>query len=181
MVKHERVVSSKLVYKGKIFDVRRDEVILPSSEKAQREIVEHPGSASIIGLVGGERKVLLLKHFRSSIGKTIWEIPAGVIDEGERPEQTARRELMEETGYAAKAMKHVFKSYPTPGYSNELMHCFLAMSLTKSKDNLIDEDEGIEVERIGIKRAFRMIASGEIIDGKTIAALSYLMATLDRL
>ena len=178
LVRHERVISSKLIYKGKMIDVRRDEVILPSSKKAQREIVEHQGSVSIVGLVGDGRKVLLLRHFRVSIGRTIWEIPAGVIDEGERPEQTARRELMEETGYAAKTMKPIFRSYPTPGYSSELMHCFLATSLTKSKGRQLDNDEGIEVKPIGIRRAFRMIRSGEITDGKTIAALSYLIATL---
>jgi ADP-ribose pyrophosphatase len=117
----------------------------------------------------------MIRQFRLSAGKVLWEIPAGTIEEGEKPEDCAVRELKEETGYTAESMKLLFRCYPTPGYSTEVMHCFLATSLTRHRREL-DEDEVISVKPTALEAVFRMIASGEIIDAKTIAVVSYLRA-----
>jgi len=170
----EKVVSTKIVYNGKILKVSRNEVLIPNGKRAVREILQHPGSVVLAGILDDGR-LLMIRQFRLSAGKVLWEIPAGTIEEGEKPEDCAVRELKEETGYTAESMKLLFRCYPTPGYSTEVMHCFLATSLTRHRREL-DEDEVISVKPTALEAVFRMIASGEIIDAKTIAVVSYLRA-----
>lgn len=178
MKSNEKVLSTKLVYEGKVMKVARNEVIVPNGKRAIREILQHPGSVVLAGILDDGR-LLMIRQFRLSARRVLWEIPAGTMEEGEKPEECAIRELREETGYTAESMKLLFRCYPTPGYSTELMHCFLASSLTRHRRQL-DEDETISVKPVAIEVAFKMIGSGKIVDAKTIAVVSYLLAVGDR-
>lgn len=170
----EKVLSSKILYGGRAVRLRLDQVRLPNGRETSREIIEHPGSVGILPLLPRNR-VLLIRQYRHAVRQTIWEIPAGTIEAGETPEECARRELEEETGYRAESLKPFFDCYVAPGYSMELMHLFLARDL-KETERRPEEDEIISVEHVTEKRAFRMIELGQIRDAKTICALSYLRA-----
>ena len=168
----EEVLSSTILFSGRAVRLREDRVRLPNGRATTREIIEHPGSVGILPLLT-RSNILLIRQYRHAVGRTIWEIPAGTMEKGESPEECARRELEEETGYRAKSLKPFFDCYTTPGYSQELMHVFLARGLRLSERRL-DEDEIIAVESLPGKVALRMVKSGQIRDAKTIAALSYL-------
>jgi ADP-ribose diphosphatase len=171
----EKVVSSEMIYKGRAVTLRKDIVDLPSGRRTSREIMEHPGSVAIVPSLddGG---LLFIRQFRLATRGTIWEIPAGTLETGENPEDCARRELEEETGYRAGKLEHLFDAYPAPGYSMELMHFFLATSLEKGEQRT-EEDEIIKVEPIEPETVSRMILSNEIMDAKSIAAIGFLQAT----
>jgi len=168
----EEVLSSKVVYNGRAVRLRVDRVKLPSGRETSRDVVEHPGSVAVLPMLMNNC-VLLIRQYRHAVGKVIWEIPAGTMESGETPERCARRELEEETGYRAGSCELLFDLYPTPGYSAEQMHVFLARGL-KATEGELDEDEIISVKPVMIGRALQMIRRGQIDDGKTIAALSYL-------
>jgi ADP-ribose pyrophosphatase len=172
--KSEKVLSSKVIYRGRAISLRRDEVVLATGGTSSREIVEHPGAVAIVPVLEDGR-VVLIRQFRLAAGGVIWEIPAGTLEAGERPEECARRELEEETGYAPKSLEYLFQALPTPGYSTEVTHFFLAKSLEKRKQRT-EEDEFIRVRLVAWKRALRMVLSNEIKDEKTIAAVAYLVA-----
>jgi ADP-ribose pyrophosphatase len=170
----EKVISSELIYRGSAVTLRRDIIELPTGRRTSREIIEHQGSIAIVPSLDDGR-LILIKQFRLATRGVIWEIPAGILERGEEPEAGARRELEEETGYHAGKVEHLFDAYPTPGYSMELTHYFLATSLEKRKQRM-DEDEIISVEPIEPERVMRMIQSNEMRDAKTIAAVAYLLA-----
>jgi ADP-ribose pyrophosphatase len=171
----EKVISSEMIYKGKAVTLRRDIVELPTGRRSTREIMEHPGSVAIVPILDDGR-LIFIRQFRLAAGGVIWEIPAGTMERGEEPEASARRELEEETGYRAGKIEHLFKAYPTPGYSTELTHYYLATSLEKSEQST-DEDEIISVEPVRPEKIIRMIRSNEIVDAKSIAAVAYLQAS----
>jgi ADP-ribose pyrophosphatase len=171
----EKVVSSRILYSGRAVRLRLDQVRLPTGRETSREIIEHPGSVGILPLLP-RNHVLLIRQYRHAVGQAIWEIPAGTIEPRETPEQCARRELKEETGYVPGSLEPLFDCYAAPGYSMELMHLFLARDLKSTKQRP-EEDEIISVEPVTNERAFRMIESGQIRDAKTISALSYLRAS----
>ena len=174
----EKVLSSKLLYDGRAVRLRLDQVRLPTGRNTSREIIEHPGSVGILPLLPRNR-VILIRQYRHAIGRTIWEIPAGTIEPGEKPEECASRELEEETGYRAGTLEPFFDCYAAPGYSMELMHLFMARGL-KLTGKRPEEDEIISVESMTSDRAFRMIRSGQIRDAKTICALSRFRASRRR-
>lgn len=171
----EEVLSSSVLHRGRAVRLRLDRVRMPSGRETSREIIEHPGSVGILPLLTRER-VLLIRHYRHAVGKTIWEIPAGTMEPGETPEECARRELEEETGYRARRLEPFFECYAAPGYSQELMHVFLARGLERTKRRP-EEDEIISVRSLASEKAFRLVESGKIRDAKTICALSYLRAS----
>jgi ADP-ribose pyrophosphatase len=168
----EDVVSSTILYSGRAVTLRKDRVRLPSGRETSREIIEHPGSAAVVPFLEGGN-IILIRQYRHAVGQTVWEIPAGTMEQGESPKECARRELDEETGYRAASLKPLFDCYTTPGYSEELMRVFLAKGL-KASGRRPDEDEIIAVKPLPIETTFRMVKSGRIRDAKTIAALSYL-------
>ncbi len=140
----------------------------------RREIVEHNGAAAILALAGDDDDLILVKQDRFPHGTTI-EIPAGTLEEGEEPAKCATRELEEETGYIAGMMTPLISYYPSIGYNTEVIHCFVATGLRPSKNGPSpDDDESIEVIRVGWTKVMEMIKTGEIQDSKTICAvLSY--------
>ena len=157
----------KRVYSGK--PVNLDEYILTiEGRKVRREIIDHPGAAAILAF-DEKGRIILVRQHRFPQGY-ILEIPAGTLEKGESPKRCAVREIQEETGYKAKAMKHLITYYPSVGYNTEAIHCFVASGLTPVKMKL-DTDEFITVKKMGLSRLIKMIKSGKIIDSKTICAV----------
>lgn len=166
----ETTVQKNYIYRGKIISVRCDDAVLPDGRPCKREIVEHPGGASILCV--NEGKVLLVKQYRYAYQEEIYEIPAGKLNPGEDPAVSAARELKEETGMEAKEIKHLFTLYPTPGYTNELLHVYYAVD-AKQGEAMLDEGEFLNVEWIPLEEVVKMIDSGEISDGKTVVAVQW--------
>lgn len=164
----EKTVKKNYVYKGKILNLRNDDARLPDGKDCKREIIEHSGGACVLYVEDG--KVLFVKQYRYAYGETIYEIPAGKLNEGEDPALAAQRELEEEAGVKAKRLTRLFTVYPTPGYTNEKIYVYRADEVEKTSARL-DEGEFLEVEYIPLERARKMLESGEIRDAKTIIAL----------
>ena len=164
----EKTKNQTYLYNGKILNLRRDEVVLPNGKPASREVVEHSGGSAILCVKDG--KVLLVKQFRYPYNEEIWEIPAGKINEGETPEQTAIRELEEEGGVKAQRVIKLFDVYPTPAYTNEIIRIYRAEEIEETQLKL-DDDEFLCGQWFDLKDAFKMIDDGVIKDGKTIIAL----------
>ena len=158
-----------LIRKGRVFDFYAENITLPNGVSLDMEIIRHPGAAAIVPVMD-DGSVLLLKQYRHAVGGFIWEIPAGTLDPGEDALRCAERELIEETGYAARHFERLAEITPLPAYSDERIHLFLATGLTRAAQNL-DEDELLFVHRIELHLAIRMITEGEIQDAKTIVGL----------
>jgi ADP-ribose pyrophosphatase len=163
-----RVIDSKTVFEGKVFDVTTD-TIQEGELVYQREIVRHPGSAVIIPVFEDET-VALVRQYRHPAVRYLLEAPAGTLEPGERPELGAARELEEELGYVAGKLEKLAEFFVSPGFCEEKMWLYLATDLTATKQNL-DEDEVIEIVRIPFSEALEMISAGEIEDAKTIIGL----------
>jgi ADP-ribose pyrophosphatase len=162
----ERTVESKRIYDGRIVSLRVDTVELPDGKTAHREIVEHRGAVAIVPMLDSQQ-IVMVRQYRQAAGEVLLEIPAGTLGAGEDPEECARRELIEETGYSAHEMTRLFGSYLSPGYSDEMLHTYLATGLTEGP-GLQDEDEFVEVVKINLSDVMRMIQLGEIKDAKSI-------------
>ncbi|WP_319409965.1 NUDIX hydrolase [uncultured Desulfosarcina sp.] len=160
---------STLIRKGRVFDIFTENITLPNGVTLDMEIIRHPGAAAIVPFLD-DHTVLLLKQYRHALGGFIWEVPAGTLDPGEDARQCAERELIEETGYAARHFEMLAEITPLPAYSDERIYLFLATGLTQAAQNL-DEDELLSVHRIDLSHAMKMILQGEIQDAKTIAGL----------
>ncbi len=118
--------------------------------------------------------IIIERQYRPALRKYIYELPAGHVDKGETPRQAAIREMQEETGFAPKRIRLMYKAHPTPGSSPVLFYCFLSVGLAKGSGRFHkDPGEVIKIERISMKKALRMIKSGKIIDNKTIATILY--------
>ena len=149
--------------------MRVDTVEKASGRKTTREVVEHSDCIAAV-VIDEQDNVLLVRQFRHAVGKFLLEIPAGGIDLGEEPIDSVRRELQEEIGYFPRKIDSLGGFYAIPGYGTEYLHCFLATDLVPSR--LIAEDtESIELVRVSPDQIPQLIASGEICDAKSIAAL----------
>lgn len=169
--------SSKIIYSGRIFDVRIDEIREGTTEY-EREIVVHGGSAVIIP-VFDDGRVALVRQYRHAAGKYLLEIPAGTLDGGENPQTGALRELEEEIGVRAGKMEKICEFYVSPGFLSEKMFVYLATELTPTVQRL-EADEILTIERYSFPQIFSMIASGEIEDAKTIAGICIASEKLGR-
>jgi ADP-ribose pyrophosphatase len=168
-MKPEARLSTETVFEGKIVTVRVDAVSLANGVKAVREVVEHRPAVAIVPF-DDDGQIILVSQFRYPVGEQLLEVPAGIIEEGETPEQCADRELQEEIGYRAREMRSLGSFWTAPGFSDELMYAFVATDLEPSRLEP-DEDEDITVVRVPVSRVREMIEAGEIRDSKTIAAL----------
>src|SRR5262249_53014531 len=137
-----KIISSEERYKSKIFTVTEDRAVEPGGFEIKRDIVRHPGSAVMMA-VDPKKRILLVRQFRLPAQKSMWELPAGRLDPGEKPLQAAKRELREETGYTARRWKKLVEYYPSPGYVSERMSLYLATDLEEG-DAQPMEDERIE-------------------------------------
>ncbi len=169
------LVGSRRIYDGKVISLRIDNFRSPSGSVFEREVVEHPGAVAILPFLDNGQ-LLLIRQYRHAAGKVLLEIPAGTLDDREKPEDCARRELVEETGYEAQVMKEVLSCFLAPGYSSEKIHIFLASKL-RMVGSRHEIDESIEIEPTDVKRAEAMINNGEIIDAKTIAGIAFFLLT----
>ena len=146
-----------------------DRIRLPNGRLADREYLDHPGAVGVLPLLDRDT-VVMVRQFRHPVGQITYEIPAGKLTRGEKPMSCLRRELQEETGYRAKRFKKLVSYWPTPAFSNELLHLYVAEGLTAGPVSP-DEDEFLEVVLVPIQRALRWVFSGKIRDSKTIIAL----------
>lgn len=166
-----KVLNSELVFKGRVFSVRREAVIEPGGVKATREIVAHPGSVVVLP-VFPDGRILMIRQYRHSVRQFLWELVAGSKDPGESFEVGARRELLEETGYRARRMRKLLDVFPTPGFVSENMVIFLAEGLQLGKSQP-ESDEKIEVRIFGLREIEEWIRAGKIRDAKSVAGILY--------
>jgi ADP-ribose pyrophosphatase len=164
----ERTLSTERIFEGRALKLRVDTVEKPGGRRTTREIVEHGDCVAIVAIDGDN--VLLVRQFREAVGEVLLEVPAGGINPGEEPEECVRRELQEETGYLPRKVERKGGFYSTPGYSTEYLYLYLATQLTPSRLQA-EDTEGIELVRAPITQIPALIASGEIRDAKSIAAL----------
>ncbi|MBS7315584.1 MAG: NUDIX hydrolase [Clostridiaceae bacterium] len=171
MIPHETATKKEYVYRGKIINVRRDEVVFPNGKESTREIVEHRGAVAVAA-VDEEGCIYLVRQFRYAFGEELLEIPAGKLEEGEETAhlEAAIRELREETGLTAQQVDYLGVIYPSVGMLTERIHIYLARGLTQGEMDL-DEDEFLNVERIPVRELEAMVRRGEIRDAKTISTL----------
>jgi ADP-ribose pyrophosphatase len=160
-----KLISSREVFANKLFRVTEDHAMDPGGFEIKRAIVHHRGSAVMMA-VDEKKRILLVRQYRLPARQYLWELPAGSVDEGEKVLQTAKRELVEETGYSAKKWKKISEFYPSPGFLAEKMTIFLATELTEGEATPM-EDERIETRWFKWKEVDAMIESGELIDCKT--------------
>lgn len=165
----DQINRQALIHKGRVFNVFQETVTLPNGASINLDVIRHPGAAAIVPLTRGHR-VIMLEQYRHAVGGTIWEIPAGTLDDQESPLACAQRELTEETGYTAAAWRKLGEITPLPGYSDERIQIFLATDLSVSVQNL-DADEVLEVREVAFTEALDMISRGDIQDAKTICGL----------
>lgn len=164
----EKTLQKNTIYSGRILNLRKDSVLLPDGNTGVREIIEHSGGCAV--LCEKDDKILMVKQFRYAYREEVWEIPAGKVNAGENPLETAFRELEEEGGVKADKMELLFTVYPSPGYTSEIIRIYRATGLTESRQHL-DEDEFLSACWIEKPRLKKMIDSGEIKDSKTLIAL----------
>lgn len=162
-------MTSKTVFQGKVFDVAITTMTI-NGQECQRDLVIHHGGAAICLVDQG--KILLVEQTRAGAGEKTLEIPAGMIEPGEDPAQSAMRELNEETGYTAKRLELISAFWPTPGYDTEVIYVFNAVCPQRVKKRLpLDDQEDIAVCWMPLEEAYRQIEQGRIRDGKTILAI----------
>jgi ADP-ribose pyrophosphatase len=162
-----KIISSHEVYKCSLFQVTEDEAIDEKSGfQIKRSVVRHRGSAVMLA-VDDKKRILLVRQYRLPADRYLWELPAGKVDEGEKPLQAAKRELVEETGYKAKTWTKLASFFVSPGFVQERMTIYLAKDLTAGEAMPMD-DERIETKWFKHKEVAKMIDDSEIEDGKTI-------------
>lgn len=165
----EDLIRKKPLYRGKAVSFCVDEVRLPNGRTATREYVDHPGAAAVVPFLDRDT-VVLVRQYRYPVGAVTYEIPAGKLDAGERPLRCIRRELEEETGYAAGRFKRLLSFWPAPAFSNEVLHIYVAEDLRPGRF-APDEDEFLDSRPVPFDKALDWIRTGRIQDAKTIIGL----------
>jgi len=164
-----RILSHRRVYDGKILSLELDEIQEEGGAKALREVVRHRGSVAAIP-VDDQGRVVLVRQYRHPVGEALWEVPAGILEKGESPEQAVRREVEEEVGRRAGHVERLAVFHPTPGFCDEVLHLFRATALQEAPLHP-DEDEVLEVKWYTLDEARALLRAGEVKDAKTIIAL----------
>jgi len=170
-------LDTRRIYTGRVVRLDVDTVRFPDGSTGQLELIRHPGAAAIVPCAsdpqGADPTILLIRQYRYATGGHLWEIPAGTLDPGEDPEACARRELLEETGVTAARLQRLTSIWTTPGFTNEVIHLYLATGLTSGEPSR-ERDEFIEVVPQPLSRVRALIRDGEISDAKTVAAILYM-------
>ena len=168
----ETVLTSEQVFSGSRINVRVDEVAMADGRRARREVVEHPDAVVILAL-RDDGNIAFVRQWRHPTGRPLLELPAGRLDPGESPEQTARRELREEVGLDPARLDFARGFYVAPGFADEFLHGFIARDCAESPLEA-DEDEELIVEWKPLGEAIELVEAGEIIDAKSVILLQYL-------
>lgn len=166
---HETILTTETIYDGRVVHLDVRQVRLPDGQEQTREVVRHQGAVALVAL-DDEQRVLLVRQFRSGTQQMMLEIPAGLLEPDEAPETCAIRELREETGYQPARLESLGGVHPTPGYTTEYIHLYLATRLTEAR-LAGDVDEFIELVRLPLAEALALIERGGITDGKTLVGL----------
>jgi ADP-ribose pyrophosphatase len=175
----ETLKSREQLADGVLLKVYRDTVVLPDGEESVREWVKHPGAAAVVP-VFEDGSTLLVRQFRYPPQREFLEVPAGKLDrEGEDPAEVALRELGEEVGYKAARLTRVGETYPCIGYSDEVIHLFLAEGLSPVEGEM-EHDEFLEPVRMPLAEAVARARRGEVLDAKSTVALLLVHAHLER-
>lgn len=157
------------VYRGRVGDFGLEQVVLPNGAHVELEVLRHPGAAAVVPL-HADGSVTLIRQYRHAAGGMIWEIPAGKLEPGEEPEPCAARELEEETGLRAGRLRHLTTILTTPGFTDEVIHLYVAEDLTEVGANP-EADEVIERHRLSPADLRAMIHTGELRDAKSLVAV----------
>ena len=166
----EETITTSYLYRGRIINVRQDQVRTGTGANAFREVVEHPGAVAIMAVTNKE-EIILVRQYRQPAGEVLLEIPAGKLEPDEEPLDCARRELLEETGFEAEKWQQLCYFYPSPGFCDEKIYLFLAEDLLLSDKLEPDPDENLLVVSYSLEKAEKAMLDGTIKDGKTIIAL----------
>lgn len=164
-----KIVKKELAYRGVILDFYQNDIQFPNGNVATWDILYHKGAASIVA-VKENGKIIMVRQYRGAINETLLEIPAGCLNAGEDMSACAARELEEETGYRPRSVAHLLDYLSAPAYTSERVGIYYSEDLELSKQNL-DENEFVEIEEYSVEELISMIEQGEILDGKTIAAI----------
>lgn len=167
----EKTLSSREIYSGRIIKVRVDTVSLPDGNQSFREVVEHAGAVAVVAL-DDDNNLVMVRQYRKPLDRVLLEIPAGTMEKDEDPLLCAQRELEEETGYLASRWKKVLSYYSAPGFTDEHLHIYLAQELSLGQTNP-DPDEFMEMVRVPLEEAYRLIFTGQIADGKSIIGIQF--------
>ncbi|MCX7627679.1 MAG: NUDIX hydrolase [Methylophilaceae bacterium] len=165
----ETEIAAETVFQGRLLQVRRDRVQLPDGSVTSREYIVHPGAVLVVPVLDDGRLVFE-RQFRYPLRRVFIELPAGKIDPHEAILLTGQRELLEETGYTAREWRYLCALHPCIGYSDEIIHVFLAKGLVAGAPDR-DQDESLEVFTLSLEEAMQAMRRGEITDGKTMVAL----------
>lgn len=174
----EQFVSGEEIFSGRLLKVRRDTVRMPGGAHTTREYIRHPGAVAILPFTASGR-VILERQYRYPNARDFIEIPAGKVEPGEGLLETARRELLEETGYAASEWQRLTTIHNAISYSDESIELYAARGLEKNKQKL-DDEEFLEVLEVPFAEALAMVRDGRITDVKTMIALLWMEAFPDR-
>jgi len=173
----EPTIESKDIYQGRIIKLRVDTVQLPSGRTTTREIVEHEDAVCVVP-IDENNNVLMVRQYRKAAQLNLLEVPAGGVEAGETPDETALRELQEEVSVTSGSLRRLSGFWVSPGWATEFMHAYLATDLTPASLPA-DDDEYISVERVPLDSIPGLIESGEIQDSKSIAALLLALRVLN--
>ena len=163
------LIGSQEIYQGRVINLRVDEIEVSSGLNVRREVVAHPGAVVMLP-VDAEGRILWVRQHRWAAGRSLLELPAGTLEAGESPEETARRELAEEVGFAASTWQSLGGFYSAPGFCTEYLHAFLATGLSEEQADG-DEDEDIEVVPLTLEESLARIDAGDVEDAKSLSAL----------
>ncbi len=168
----------RTIFDGRVVHLGIESVQLPNGATIELEVVRHPGASAVVAVDDHDR-VVLIRQYRHAGGGYLWELPAGVLDApDEAPETCAARELQEETGLTATEVTRLGSVLPTPGYSDERIHLFLARGLREGDTNRGHDEDIAETRRVPLREALEMVQRGDIVDGKTVAGLHLAAAML---
>jgi len=165
-----RVTASETLFSGRVFEVRKDRVVLEDGRESSVDVVVHPGAVALIP-VDSQKQIWFVRQYRHASGGELLELPAGTLERGEPPEQCAERECREEIGMSPGKLEHLGGFFLAPGYSTEFLQVYLATEL-RPDPRPGDPDEQIQVEKLSLAQVAELIANRGLQDAKSLAALT---------
>lgn len=170
----EKTIKSEKIFTGRVISLQVDDVELPNGKTSKREIIKHPGAVAVLPITN-DGKIVMVEQYRKALERTLIEIPAGKLEKGEEPKESARRELEEETGYVCDKLEWLISFYTSPGFADEIVHLYLATGLKKKADAAqLDEDEFVNIIELPLEEAKQYVKEQKIYDAKTAYAVQYL-------